>query len=194
MRSILNLLPIETLVIRDGQPLKVSSLDIMVGDIIKISIGNKVPIDIHLLRTSRDMHFDRSILTDESDEVEGAINMTDMNFLESRNVALMGIMATNGSATGIIILARGSVVMGRIAKATSTIKDKPTLIQCEINRFVLIIIGYTIVLASAIILTWVGWLHVDHPTFMSLISMLSNAMGCIVALSQKACHSVLCSL
>ncbi|KAL5346754.1 hypothetical protein ACLOAV_007895 [Pseudogymnoascus australis] len=181
MKSILNLLPAETMVIRDGRPLKVSSSDVVVGDIIKISIGNKVPADMRLLSTSGDVRFDRSMLTGESDEVEGAIDMTDMNFLESRNVALMGTMVTNGSATGIVVLAGGSAVMGRIAKATSAVKDEPTLIQREINRFVLIIVGCTVVLASAIIFTWVGWLRVDHPAYMSLISMLNNAMGCVVA-------------
>ncbi|KFY88371.1 hypothetical protein V500_06370 [Pseudogymnoascus sp. VKM F-4518 (FW-2643)] len=181
MKSIMNLLPGDTLAIRDGQPLKVASADVVVGDIIKISIGNKVPADIRLLSTSGDVRFDRSMLTGESDEIEGAIDMTDTNFLETRNVALMGTMVTNGSATGIVVLTGGNAVMGRIAKATNAVKDEPTLIQREIHRFVLIIVAFTVVLASAIILTWVGWLRVKHPTYMSLISMLNNAMGCVVA-------------
>ncbi|KFY01801.1 hypothetical protein O988_02526 [Pseudogymnoascus sp. VKM F-3808] len=181
MKSILSLLPGDTLAIREGQPLKVASSDVVVGDIIRISMGNKVPADIRLLSTSGDVRFDRSMLTGESDEVEGAIDMTDMNFLESRNVALMGTMVTNGSATGVVVLTGGDTVMGRIARATNAVKDEPTLIQREIHRFVLIIVACTVVLASAIIFTWVGWLRVKHPTYMSLISMLNNAMGCVVA-------------
>ncbi|KFX97613.1 hypothetical protein V490_02711 [Pseudogymnoascus sp. VKM F-3557] len=181
MKSILSLLPGDTLAIREGQPLKVASSDVVVGDIIRISIGNKVPADIRLLSTSGDVRFDRSMLTGESDEVEGAIDMTDINFLETRNVALMGTMVTNGSATGVVVLTGGDTVMGRIAKATNAVKDEPTLIQREIHRFVLIIVACTVVLASAIIFTWVGWLRVKHPAYMSLISMLNNAMGCVVA-------------
>ncbi|RDL39931.1 Uncharacterized protein BP5553_04271 [Venustampulla echinocandica] len=181
MKSILNLLPTETLAVRDGQTVKVSSLDLVVGDIVKISVGNKVPADMRLLNTSGDVRFDRSMLTGESDEVEGAIDMTETNFLETRNVALMGTMVTNGSTTGVVILTGGNTVMGRIASATNAVKDEPTLIQREIYRFVRIIVCLTVILASAIILTWVGWLRVKHPTYMNLISMLNNAMGCVVA-------------
>lgn len=181
MKSILNLIPTETLAVRGGETLKVISADLVVGDIVKISVGNKVPADIRLLYTSGDVRFDRSMLTGESDEVEGAIEMTDRNFLETRNIALMGTMVTNGSATGVVVLTGGNSVMGRIAQATNSVKEEPTLIQREINRFVYIIVFLTIFLASAIIFTWVGWLRVQHPTYMNLISMLNNAMGCVVA-------------
>ncbi|EIC06229.1 E1-E2 ATPase-associated domain protein, partial [Microbacterium laevaniformans OR221] len=96
---------------------KVASTDIVVGDVVKFSIGNKIPADMRLLNTSGDVRFDRSMLTGESDEVEGAIDMTDNNFLETRNIALMGTMVTNGSATGVVVLTGGNTGMGRIAKA-----------------------------------------------------------------------------
>ncbi|KAF4631863.1 hypothetical protein G7Y89_g6261 [Cudoniella acicularis] len=181
MKSILNLLPAETLAVRDGEPRKVGSVDLVVGDIVKVVIGNKVPADLRILSTSGDVRFDRSMLTGESEEVEGNIKMTDKNFLETRNIALMGTMVTNGSATGIVILTGGDSVMGRIAKATASIKDVPTHIQREITRFVRIIVSLTIILALLILLTWVGWLRVDHFAYMNVIAMLNNVMGCVVA-------------
>lgn len=128
MKSILNLLSIETIVIHNRQPLKVSSLDVIVRDIIKISIRNKVPTNMRLLSTSRDVRFNCLMLTGKSNKVKGAINITNINFVKSQNVALIGIMVTNGSVTSIVILTRGSVVIGRIAKAISAVKDEPTLI------------------------------------------------------------------
>jgi sodium/potassium-transporting ATPase subunit alpha len=181
MNAILNLLPAEALAVRDGKALKVPFTDLVVGDIIKVNIGNKVPADIRLLSTSGDVRFDRSMLTGESDEIEGAINMTDKNFLETRNIAFMGTMVTNGSATGLVILSGGNTVMGRIAKATNAVKDQPTLIQHEISRFVKIIVLLTILLASLILFTWAGWLRVDHFAYMNVIGMLDDVMGCVVA-------------
>ena len=32
-----------------------------------------------------------------------------------------------------------------------------------------------------ILFTWVGWLRKDHPTYMSVVAMLNNVMGCVVA-------------
>lgn len=177
MNAILDLLPADALVVRGGQTTKVPSTDLVVGDIVKISIGNKVPADIRLLATSGDVRFDRSMLTGESDEIEGAVDSTDKNFLETRNIGLMGTMVTNGSATGVVVLTGKNTCMGRISSAMAGAKEEATLIQKEINRFVIIIVGLTIVLALAILLTWVGWLHRDHPTYMSVVAMLNNVMG-----------------
>ncbi|CAD0109035.1 unnamed protein product [Aureobasidium uvarum] len=176
MNAILDLLPADALVIRGGQTTKVPSTDLVVGDIVKISIGNKVPADIRLLATSGDVRFDRSMLTGESDEIEGAVDSTDKNFLESRNIGLMGTMVTNGSATGIVVLTGKNTCMGRISSAMAGAKEQTTLIQMEINRFVKIIVCLTIVLALAILLTWVGWLRRDHPSYMSVVAMLNNVM------------------
>jgi sodium/potassium-transporting ATPase subunit alpha len=97
MNSILDLLPSEALVLRDGSLTKLSAVDLVAGDIVHISIGNKVPADLRLLDSSGDIRFDRSVLTGESDEVEGALDATDDNFLETRNMALMGTNVTNGN-------------------------------------------------------------------------------------------------
>lgn len=181
MNSILNLLPSEALVVRDGKQIRVPSTDLVAGDIVHVSIGNKVPADMRLFRTSGDVRFDRSILTGESDEIEGAIDVTDDNFLETRNIAFMGTSVTNGNAVGVVVLTGSRSVMGRIAKMTTGVKEKPTLIQREISRFVRIIISLTIVLVLIILFTWVGWLRVDHYQYMNVVSMLNNVMGCVVA-------------
>lgn len=181
MNAILNLLPTEARVVRGGEALKVRSTELVVGDILKINIGDKVPADTRLLTTSGDLRFDRSMLTGESEEIEGATDMTDDNYLESRNIALMGTIVTNGSATGLVVLTGSNTVMGRIAKATNAVKDVPTLIQREIYRFVKIIIVLTAFLATLILVAWAGWLRVQHFAFMNVIAMLDDVMGCVVA-------------
>lgn len=181
MNSILGLLPSEALVLRDGKQIRLPATDLVTGDIVQISVGNKVPADMRLLQTSGDVRFDRAILTGESDEIDGATDSTDANFLETRNIAMMGTLVTNGNATGIVVLTGSSSVMGRIAKMTAGVKQKSTLIQKEINRFVTIIVILTICLALLILFTWVGWLRKDHPSYMSVVAMLNNVMGCVVA-------------
>lgn len=147
MKSILDLLPSDALALRDGSFVKIPSSDLVAGDIVRISIGNKVPADIRLLSSSGDIRFDRSMITGEAEEIEGALGSTDPNFLESRNIAFMGTMVVNGSAVGIVVLTGKNSVMGRIAQATSGVDDEPTLIQREISRFVRIIVCLTIALA-----------------------------------------------
>ncbi|CEJ91885.1 Putative Cation-transporting ATPase pma1 [[Torrubiella] hemipterigena] len=181
MKSITDLLPAEALVLRDGQLVKMSATELVAGDIVHLTIGNKVPADLRLLSHSGDIRFDRAVLTGESDEIEGAVDMTDANFLESRNIALMGTMVVNGSGVGMVVLTGSRSVMGRIAKATNSAEERPTLIQIEIWRFVRIIVSLTVVLALLILFTWVGWLRKDHFAYMNVVAMLNNVMGCVVA-------------
>ncbi|KAL4971361.1 hypothetical protein BDW66DRAFT_155739 [Aspergillus desertorum] len=181
MSSILDLIPADAVVVRDGQAVQLPSTDLVRGDIVKISAGNKVPADLRLLSASGDLRFDRSLLTGEAEEVAGTTDLTDTNFLETRNIALMGTLVTNGNATGVVVLTGRHSVMGHIAVASNSGNDQPTLIQREITRFVMIIVVLTVCLACLLLFTWVGWLRVNHKGYMNVIAMLNNIMGCVVA-------------
>ncbi|KAK9720409.1 hypothetical protein K7432_004160 [Basidiobolus ranarum] len=181
MKSILNMIPAECLVLRDGSPQKIPASDLVVGDIVLLKLGNKVPADIRLLKVSNDMKFDRSVLTGEREAIDGYVDNTDENFLESKNMALMGTHVVNGSGTGVVVMTGGNTVMGRISKLTSSKGEKKPLIQKEIDRFVRIIVSLTVCLASIMALTWVVWLRRDHYDFMNTSQLLVNLMGCVVA-------------
>ena len=181
MKAILDLVPTDAVVLRSGVATRIPSTEVVVGDVVQLNIGNKVPADLCLLTTSGDVRFDRSILTGESDEIDGSLEASDTNFLESRNVALMGTMVTNGSAIGIVVLTGKNTVMGHITVSSSSIKEQPTLIQREITRFVYIIVGLTVFLAALLVFTWLGWLRKDHYEFMNVVDMLDDVMGCVVA-------------
>ncbi|KAH8660117.1 hypothetical protein BX600DRAFT_383393 [Xylariales sp. PMI_506] len=181
MKSILGLLPSDTQVLRDGKLMEVPTSELVSGDIVNLKMGNRVPADIRILTHSGDIRFDRSMLTGEPDEVDGAVDCTDENFLESRNIALMGTMVVNGNGVGVVILTGSRSIMGRIAKVTASAKERVPLIQREIWRFVYIIVGLTLVLALLILFTWIGWLRVKHFEFMNVVAMLNDVMGCVVA-------------
>ncbi|KAF5005794.1 hypothetical protein FDECE_7773, partial [Fusarium decemcellulare] len=181
MNAILDLLPSYALVKRDGDFKSLPTIGLVAGDVVQLAVGDKVPADLRIISHSGDIRFDRSVLTGESDEIEGAVDQTDRNFLESRNIALMGTTVMNGNGVGVVVLTGARTVMGRIASSTAGVKDSAALIQKEITRFVKIIVCMTIFLALLILLTWAGWLRVDHPDFLSVPAMLVNVMACVVA-------------
>ncbi|KAH6880671.1 hypothetical protein B0T10DRAFT_581214 [Thelonectria olida] len=181
MNAILDLLPSFALVKRDGDLKSLPTISLVAGDVVHLAVGDKVPADLRLIEHSGDIRFDRSVLTGEADEIEGAVDPTDRNFLESRNIACMGTTVMNGNGVGVVILTGARTVMGRIANSTAGVKDSPTLIQREITRFVKIICCMTVFLALLILLAWAGWLRVDHPAFLSVPAMLVNVMACVVA-------------
>ncbi|PFH60011.1 hypothetical protein XA68_11564 [Ophiocordyceps unilateralis] len=181
MRAIVDLLPAEALVLREGRREKRDAAQLVAGDVVILRMGDKVPADLRLLSHSGDLRFDRSVLTGEPDEIEAAVDATDANILESRNMALMGTLVVNGSGEAVVVLTGSRSVMGRIAKATAAAGQGSTLIQREVWRFVRIIVGLTVVLALVILLAWLLWLRRQHAGFMDVVAMLNNVMGCVVA-------------
>jgi sodium/potassium-transporting ATPase subunit alpha len=105
MASIKGMLPSDVLVLRDGGQTKISAKELVPGDLVTITMGEKVPADLKLIEVSADLQFDRSILTGEacfpfhhrslpsinfsiiyqSEPVYGRVAMTDENFLEVGN-------------------------------------------------------------------------------------------------------------
>ena len=65
MSSIKGMLPSDVLTLRDGHQTKVPASDLVTGDLVHVSLGEKVPADLRLIQVSSDLRFDRSILTGE---------------------------------------------------------------------------------------------------------------------------------
>ncbi|KAF8969069.1 hypothetical protein BGZ46_010744 [Entomortierella lignicola] len=181
MSSILDMIPADCTVVRDGQLVKIPASTLVVGDRVHLSLGNKVPADMRLIQASNDARFDRAVLTGESEAIEASTTATDENFLESKNVAFMGTHVVQGSCVGVVVLKGNDTLMGRINKLTNGRKEKTTIIQQEINRFVKIIVSLTIVLASIILIVWAAWIRSSYPDFMPTAVLLVTLMGCVVA-------------
>ena len=65
MKSIKSLIAHEAAVIREGNQQLVLANDIVVGDIVVLSTGDRVPADLRIVQMSSDLRFDRSLLTGE---------------------------------------------------------------------------------------------------------------------------------
>jgi len=65
MKSIKSLIAEDATVIRDGEQQTVPATDIVVGDIVVLQMGNRVPADLRIVHASSDLRFDRSLLTGE---------------------------------------------------------------------------------------------------------------------------------
>jgi sodium/potassium-transporting ATPase subunit alpha len=134
MASITGMIPAESLVLRDGQQKRVPALELVVGDIIYVTLGNKCPADFRVLQCSGDLKFDRSVLTGESEPVSGTPENTDPNFMESRNIGMQGTHVVSGNGVGVVIQTGDNTVFGRIAKLSSTGSGGLTTLQ-KVSHF-----------------------------------------------------------
>lgn len=63
MASIGTMLPDQCIVVRNGSQSSISALDLVPGDIVIVTQGNKLPADLRFVEVSSDAMFDRAILT-----------------------------------------------------------------------------------------------------------------------------------
>ncbi|KAJ1911429.1 hypothetical protein H4219_005946 [Mycoemilia scoparia] len=183
MSSITGLLPLETLVTRNGQKQSVLAAELVVGDLVHVKAGDKVPADLRLIEVSRDLKFDRSMLTGESDAVSGTIRSTNPNYLETKNIAAMGTNVLQGTATGVVVSTGDRTIMGRITQLATqgTGKTEKTLLQQELQRFVIVVAVMSLVTGTILIIVWAAWLRRSFPGFLALSDALVNSVGVIVA-------------
>lgn len=181
MNSINNMLPTQTLVMRDGNIITIDAAHLVPGDIVHIKMGNKIPADLRLVQVSDDLKFDRSVLTGESDAIPGTVDATDDNVLESHNVAMMGTHCVNGSAVGVVVSIGDSTLMGKIARLSLSDSNTRTTLQVEILRFVIIIAILSISVGTICLVTWAAWLRRDYPDFLTVSNALIAVISVIVA-------------
>lgn len=132
MSSIKNMLPEDSLVVRDGRQMSLPAPELVPGDVVMIKAGNKLPADVRFVQVSSDAKFDRSILTGESLPLAATVDATDSNYLETRNIGLQGTHCTVGSCVGLVVGTGDRTVFGRIAKLTNEPKAKMTTLEREV--------------------------------------------------------------
>ena len=121
------------------------------------------------------------MLTGESEAIDGHTACTDERFTESKNVAFMTTMITNGTGRAIVTMTGKQTMIGSIAALTSDAKETKTTLEIEINRFVFLIATLSISTVIICFIVWGAWLHQTYPSYISLSAMLVNVIAILVA-------------
>lgn len=122
-------------VIRDGQHATIPSRELVVGDVILIAEGERVPADAMLLE-AENIRADESILTGESvpvDKEEVSDSLKKISSIYSGTMIVKGHGIAEVFATGI------KTQIGEIGSSLDSIKPEKTLLQKEVTRVVKII-------------------------------------------------------
>lgn len=151
----------------------------MVGDILKIIYGQKVSADCRIIET-KDLKFDKSMLTGESEAIEGTVECTDEKYVESKNMAYMTTLVTQGQGKGIVVATGAQTMMGMIAGLTDQSVEKPTSLQIEIQRFINIICVGAAFSGILVVVTWAAWLRVSYPNYIDYVSLMINTISVVI--------------
>ncbi|XP_003795244.1 sodium/potassium-transporting ATPase subunit alpha-4 [Otolemur garnettii] len=135
MESFKNLVPQQALVIRGGQKMQINVQEVVLGDLVEVKGGDRIPADLRII-SSQGFKVDNSSLTGESEPQTRSPEFTHENPLETRNICFFSTNSVEGTAQGIVIATGDSTVMGRIASLTSGLAVGQTPIAAEIQHFI----------------------------------------------------------
>jgi sodium/potassium-transporting ATPase subunit alpha len=145
MESFANLVPQYALAYRDGDKVTIKAEELVVGDIVEIKFGDRVPADVRVLE-ARSFKVDNSSLTGESEPQARTPEFTHENPLETKNLAFFSTNAVEGTCKGCVVSCGDHTVMGRIAGLASGLDTGDTPIAKEIHHFINLITGVAVFL------------------------------------------------
>lgn len=134
--ALASLIKIEALVIRNGEELQIPSENLVVGDIVLLESGTKVPADLRLIE-AQNLSIDESLLTGESLPREKSSNIIKEEIIlnDRSNMAYLGTSVMRGRGKGIVVEIGSNTEIGKIAKEVLDADETETPIQIRMSKF-----------------------------------------------------------
>jgi magnesium-transporting ATPase (P-type) len=167
----------EAVVIRDGKKTRISSLDLVPGEMVLLESGSKVPADLRLIE-SQNLQVDESILTGESLSVlkDTATYEKALILGDRKNMVYSGTFVNYGRAKGIVVATGRQTELGKISHLLDETMDMQTPLSKKIASFSQILL-YLILGLSAFTF-FVGVLRENNvmDTFMVSVALAVGAI------------------
>ncbi|MFO7562210.1 MAG: cation-transporting P-type ATPase [Enhygromyxa sp.] len=126
----------EATVIRAGEKRRIDAAEVVVGDIVLLASGDRVPADLRLIR-ARELRLDESSLTGESVPVEKhpAPLSVETPLADRQNIAYSSTLVAFGTGTGVVVAIGDDTEIGRIQELVSSAEVLATPLTRKIAKF-----------------------------------------------------------
>jgi Ca2+-transporting ATPase len=124
------------LVVRDNQQQEIRAQELVPGDLILLTAGDKTPADCRLIEAIN-LKIEEAALTGESAPVEKfsqPIQDTEVSLPERKNMGYMGTTVTYGKAKAIVVATGMQTEFGKIAGMLAEIEEKRTPLQVAVDK------------------------------------------------------------
>ena len=164
-------------VIRDGDLIEISQLNLVPGDIVKVEEGDKLPADIRIIEAAGFKTNDFA-LTGESvpqEKIIGAID-EEVSIADRINMAYAGTNVASGNATGVVVATGMESETGKIAKMTEETDVIKTPLQEEMRLLARQLTIAVIIVGVALFFIGVAQ---NFTIYLSLIYALAVSMALV---------------
>lgn len=167
----------EAVVVRNGIQTKINAADVVVGDIVFVQSGDKVPADMRLCYV-KDLQAVEASLTGESLPVQkkSEVLREATSLGDLKNMAFAGTYITYGQALGLVTAVGIGTEIGKISRLIAEAEQTETPLSKKISSFSQIML-YIILLMAAISFGF-GYFH-GMPLIDNLLAAVALAVGAI---------------
>ncbi|KAI2488763.1 Cation transport ATPase [Fragilaria crotonensis] len=178
-----NMLSADALVMRDGKEVQIPSTDLVPGDYVIISTGDKVPADLRMFVVSN-VACGEAALTGESVPIDKTVeviavagNPESTPLGDRHNMAFSATLVAQGRGAGIAIATGDETQIGTINALVSTVEKKKTNVLEQIDYISKWLAFF--ILLSTLATFLIGYLKTGLPVMDALSIALVCAVGMI---------------
>jgi Ca2+-transporting ATPase len=179
MQTLKHWMPEYAKVFRDGELKKVLVREIVVGDIIVLEAGDRVPADARLI-SAFDLWTNNVPLTGESEpqpRTVKPVKALDKAYLDSPNLVFMSTSVAKGRGKAVVLATGMNTQFGKIANLTQTIREEQSPLQKEIAIMAKYDFSIAVVVGSVFFLASLVWLNLDF--YSSILFMIGVMVACV---------------
>lgn len=172
------LLVFKATVLRDGSPRQLDAAEVVPGDVLVLSHGQKIPADARVIE-SHGLRVDESALTGESLGVDKSAEpvAADVPLAEHTSMVFGSTYVTHGAGAAVAVRTGMSTEVGQIAGTLEQMTERPTPFQVEVEKMARQMTAIVGVLAGAVALILLILLH--EPLVDVALNTLSLAVATI---------------
>ncbi len=164
-------------VLRDNEEKLIDAKQLVPGDVVFLSAGDKVPADVRLFKIN-DLEINEAVLTGESEprQKKNNVLMPETILAERNNLAFMGTFVSQGNALGIVVETGERTAIGRIAQLVSGIESEKTPLQRKLDKFALFLTRAILMIAGLVFILGLFFGHTLREMFTTAVAVAVAAM------------------
>jgi len=178
LKSIRNMLSASAVVVRNGQHETVATTDLVVGDIVVLRAGDRIPADLRVME-AHNLRVEEAILTGESTVVDKTAEALtgELPLGDRKNLLFSGTTISAGAGLGVVIATGEATELGHINQMMTEIEKHRTPLLVQMDKLGKAI--FSLILAMMVGLFIFSLLLRDMPMGELLLSLISLAVAAV---------------